>query len=118
MCLEIGNHPEQSRFAAARGADQRDELTRRNIQVDILKRMDRPIVRAEFQRQIGGVYDRRAWLHCLSHRSSPLSRLTVGVAGFGQHGTEHDVRSGSGPLRFDVLYFVMADAVDTGNKHH
>ena len=36
------------------------------------------------------------------------------MAGFGQHGTEHDVRSGSGPLRFDVLYFVMADAVDTG----
>ena len=31
MCLEIGNHPEQSRFAAARGADQRDELTWRNV---------------------------------------------------------------------------------------
>src|SRR4051812_27201201 len=39
---EIADHPQERRLAAARGADQRDELARRELELDVLERRDVP----------------------------------------------------------------------------
>ena len=49
--LQIGDRAQQRRLAAARGADEGDELAARDLQIDAAQRLHRPVAGLKAQRQ-------------------------------------------------------------------
>ena len=72
--FEIGDDAQERGLAAARGADERDELALLDVEVDVAERDDVAVVGLEGEAQIFGGDD-------ASQRTSPASSSTGGHGG-------------------------------------
>ncbi|WP_241559639.1 hypothetical protein [Hydrogenophaga sp. NH-16] len=61
--FQIGNDTQEGGLAAAGGADEGDEVTLLHLEIDIGKRMDRPVSRLEGETKVLGGHDRKGSGH-------------------------------------------------------